>query len=213
MRYRKIAFIVFVSASIVMVTQSYLWSGVTGKIVETVILKDYSSSLGEYSPKQKAKLWEEISSPIHFEEMSKRSLGKQWHNLQREQKDEFIRLFTKNIKTSYMNNAINLHGGKIVSIKEKQGKKHAKVLTQLLTKRGKEISVVFYFFNENEDWKIYDVTIEGVSLVKNYYHQFQCIIARTSYDGLIRMMRQKHDNHYTTPKRRFFVLDKRKRLS
>lgn len=211
MRCKKMVFVTFMSVFIVMALQPYLWSGVPGKIVEDIILMDSSSSIREKSPQQETELWEKISSSFHFEEMSKRSLGKQWRNLYPEQKNEFVRLFTKNLKSSYLRNTTHLFVDKIVSIKEKQSKKHAKVETELLTKRGKEISTVFYLLNTNEDWKIYDITIEGVSLVNNYHSQFQSIIVHSSYDGLIQKMRQKHDKDYFASEYEHLVLEQAKR--
>ncbi|GJQ60517.1 MAG: toluene tolerance protein [Candidatus Scalindua sp.] len=180
-------------------------------MVEEIILKDFSSSLEEKSPQQKTRLWKEISSSFNFEEMSKRSLGKQWNNLYPEQKNEFVGLFTKNLRSSYLRNSVHLFIDKIVSIEERQGKKHAKVQTELLTKRGREISVVFYLLNRDEDWKIFDVTIEGVSLVNNYHSQFQSVIVRTSYDGLIEKMREKHDDNYFASEYELLVSERAKR--
>ncbi len=211
MKYKKMVWVTFMSVLFVMAMQPYLWSGVPGKIVEDIILKDFSSSLEEKSPQQKTKLWEDISTSFHFEEMSKRSLGKQWGELHPEQKSEFVRLFTKNLKSAYLRNSTHLFIDEIISINEKQGKNHAKVLTELLTKRGREISVVFYLLNKDEDWKIYDVTIEGVSLVNNYHSQFQSVIVRTSYDGLIEKMRQKYDNDYFASEYELLVLEQTKR--
>ncbi|MDR4503942.1 MAG: ABC transporter substrate-binding protein [Candidatus Scalindua sp.] len=211
MRYKKMVFVTFMSVFIVMATQPYLWSGVPAKIVEDIIHNDSSSVSGEKTPQEETELWEKISPSFHFEEMARMSLGEQWRNLYPKQQEEFMRLFTKNLKSSYLRNTTHIFIDKILSIEEKQGKNHAKVQTELLTRRGKEISAVFYLLNKNENWKIYDINIEGVSLISNYHSQFQSVIVHSSYDGLIQKMRQKHDKDYLLSGYELLVQEQAKR--
>ncbi len=63
---------------------------------------------------------------------------------------------------------------------------------KILTKAEKEISTDFYLLNENGEWKIYDLVIEGVSLVNNYHSQINSTLIRTSYEGLVQTIKQNH---------------------
>ncbi|MDR4498239.1 MAG: ABC transporter substrate-binding protein [Candidatus Scalindua sp.] len=201
MRYRKFSLAFFVSAFIVTVTQVHLRAGVPEQIIKEVILKDSSSNATGNIQNHKIKLWEDISPSFSFDEMSKRAMGKYWKDRLPHEKSEFVQLFARNLKNFYISKENPLFGKKIVSLREIQSDNFTKVETEILTNTGKEITVVFYLLNKNEEWKIYDVMIEGVSLVKNYHNQFKSILARSSFDGLIQKMKQKQDKIYLTPDR------------
>ena len=199
MRYRKISLVFFVSAFIVTVTQVHLRAGVPEQIIKEFILKDSSSNATGNIQHHKIKLWEDISPSFSFDEMSKRAMGKYWKDRLPHEKSEFVQLFARNLKNFYISKENPLFGKKIVSLRERQSDNFAKVETDILTNTGKEITVVFYLLNKNEEWKIYDVMIEGVSLVKNYHNQFKSILARSSFNGLIQKMKQKQDKNYINP--------------
>jgi phospholipid transport system substrate-binding protein len=171
MKYRKVVFVMFVSIFVITVAQSYLWSGEPEELVKEVILNESSPNETKNIQEHKTKLWDEISPSFNFEEISKRVMGKYWKKLLHEEKSEFVE--------------------KIISLREKQFNKYARVQAELLTKAEKEISTDFYLLNENGEWKIYDLVIEGVSLVNNYYRQINSTLIRTSYEELVQTIKQK----------------------
>ena len=78
MRYRRVAFKIFIGISFLMFTSTPLWSGEPGELVKSVILKDISLKDGEITKERKLKLWEKISPSFNFEEMAKKAMGKYW---------------------------------------------------------------------------------------------------------------------------------------
>ena len=63
--------------------------------------------------------------------------------------------------------------------------------TKIVDSKGQEFSVNYRLHNENGDWKIYDVVIEDISLVNNYRAQFNRVLASSSYQELVRRMKEK----------------------
>jgi phospholipid transport system substrate-binding protein len=68
---------------------------------------------------------------------------------------------------------------------------YAVVTVDILTQKNKDISVDYRLQKEGNEWLIYDVSIEGVSLVNNYRTQFNSIIQQSSYENLVKKMRAK----------------------
>jgi phospholipid transport system substrate-binding protein len=170
-----------------------LWSGEPGALVKEVILKESSLNKIEDMHERKAKQWDAISSSFNFEKISQRVMGEYWNKCLYEQRSGFVELFTSHLKSSYVKKANSLFGKKIISLKEKQFNKFAKVQTTLLTKSGKEVSADFYLLRENGKWQICDLILEGVSLVNNYHSQITNTIVRTSYEELLDTMKEKQD--------------------
>jgi len=191
MKYRKVMFVMFVSIFVITANQSYLWSGEPGALVKEVILNESSLNGIEDIHERKAKQWDAISPSFNFEKISQRVMGEYWDNCLYEQKCGFTELFTSHLKSSYVKKANSLFGKQIISLKEKQFNKFAKVQTTLLTTSGKEFSADFYLIRENGKWKICDLVIEGVSLVNNYHSQITNTLVRTSYEELLDTMKEK----------------------
>jgi phospholipid transport system substrate-binding protein len=174
-----------------------LWAGEPGKLLmETIdkgfaILKDPSLKGVEKVQERRQKLWKEISPIFNFEEMSKRALGLHWKSRTPEEKKEFVELFTNIMKDAYIGKTDTYSGEKVVIVSEKQDKKYATVQTKIITNKGTEISVDYNMLNNPGGCTIYDVIIEGVSLVNNYRSQFNNILIKSSYKELIQKIKAK----------------------
>lgn len=165
-------------------------------IMETIekglaILKDPAMNGNGKTLERRQMLWKEISPVFNFEEMSKRALGQHWKGRTPEEKKEFVELFTTILKDAYIGKTDTYSGEKIVFISEKQDKNYAIVRTKLVTTKGTEISVDYNMLNNPGKWTIYDVIIEGVSLVNNYRSQFNDIMAKSSYKVLVQKIKVK----------------------
>jgi phospholipid transport system substrate-binding protein len=197
MECRKIILVIFVGIFILMFMPSFLWAVEPGKIImETVdrglaILKDPFLQEEKKAEERKQKLWEEISHIFNFEEMSKRALGRHWRKLSSEEKSEFVKLFTDHLKGAYIGKTDTYSGEKIVYLREKQENNYAKVHTKFILNTGKGMLVDFNMHNNDGKWKIYDVIIEGVSLVNNYRSQFDNFLINYSYEELIQKIKGK----------------------
>ncbi|MBT3354931.1 MAG: ABC transporter substrate-binding protein [Candidatus Scalindua sp.] len=194
MKYKTIVCIVLISIFAITVKQSYLWAGEPSVLVKEVILNEYSFSDIENIHERRTKQWEEISPSLDFEMISKRVMGEHWEKCIYEQKCGFVELFTNYLKSTYLKKPNPIFGKKIISIKEKQYNGFAKVQTILLSNSGKEISTDFYLMQENGEWKICDLAVEGVSLVNNYRSQILSTLIRGSYEGLLETMKEKQVN-------------------
>ncbi len=205
MKCRKVVFVMFAGLFAITVAQSHLWSGEPSELVEEVILKRISHDELENTQENQALLWEDISASFGLREISKSVMGQYWENLHDEERDEFEVLFTNLIKRSYMGKTNPLFGKKIISIRENISYKFARVQTELLTKTDKKVSADFYLFNENDEWKIYDLVIGGVSLVKNYRSQIHSTISKSSFKGLVQVMKQNQGKEYDAREHRLFA--------
>ncbi|WP_419781331.1 ABC transporter substrate-binding protein [Maridesulfovibrio sp.] len=126
------------------------------------------------------KVRETIKDFFNFEELSKRSIGRPWLKFSPDEKEKFIDLFTNLLEHTYLARIEDYSGEKVAFDKETIIKgKYAQVDTRLLT--GKQDIPVYYRMKlKNGEWDVYDVIIEGVSLVKNYRTQFVGILDTTN---------------------------------
>ncbi len=191
MRYRKIAFKIFIGIFILTFTSTPLWSGEPGELVKSVILKDISLKDGEITKERKLKLWEKISSSFNFEEMAKKAIGKYWRERSHEEKREFVELFTNNIKSTYIRKTGPRFGEKIISLSEVQDNGYARVQVEFIKKTEDKKSADFFLLRKNLEWRIYDVAFEGVSLVNNYHSQINGFLIKSSYKELVQMLKRK----------------------
>jgi phospholipid transport system substrate-binding protein len=128
-----------------------------------------------------------------FSETAKRSLARHWAPRTPAERDEFVALFTDLLERSYIGK-IELYGGeKIQFVGETIEGEGAAVRTKLVTKQGTEIPIDYRMLRRGEKWLVYDVVIEGVSLISNYRTQFNKIITTSSFQELIKKMKTKQE--------------------
>ena len=128
---------------------------------------------------------------LDFAEISRRALARHWRLLGEAEREEFVKLFRALLDRTYLPQ-INLYQGeRIQFVGESVEGDFAAVQARVLTRRGQEASVVFRLHRPGERWLIYDVSVEGISLVANYRAQFDQIIQRASYQGLVTRIKQK----------------------
>jgi phospholipid transport system substrate-binding protein len=128
-----------------------------------------------------------------FGETARRSLGRHWQPRTPAERDEFVQLFSDLLERSYISK-VELYGGEKIQY---QGDTiegdQAKVQTKLLTKGGSEIPIEYRMHSKGGRWLVYDVIIEGVSLIANYRTQFNKIIQTSSYQELVKKMKAKQE--------------------
>jgi phospholipid transport system substrate-binding protein len=126
-----------------------------------------------------------------FGEIARRSLGRYWLPLSEAQRTEFVGLFGDLLERSYLSQ-IELYGGeKIVYSGERVDADLAAVSTKIMTKKGTEMSVDYRLLKRGDRWMIYDISVEGISLVSNYRTQFNKIIQTNGYPSLVEKMKSK----------------------
>jgi phospholipid transport system substrate-binding protein len=128
-----------------------------------------------------------------FSEIAKRSLARHWQPLSEAQRAEFVSLFADLLERSYISKIETYGGEKIQYTAERADGDLATVSTRIVTKNGTEVPVDYRLLKRGDRWLVYDVSIEGVSLVSNYRTQFNKIIQTTSYNELVSKLRNKQD--------------------
>jgi len=128
-----------------------------------------------------------------FGEIAKRSMARHWQPLSEAQRNEFVGLFADLLERSYISKIETYGGEKIQYTAERVDGDYATVSTRIITKNGTEVPVDYRMIKRSDRWLVYDVSIEGVSLVSNYRTQFNKIIQTSSYNELVSKLRNKQD--------------------
>jgi len=122
-------------------------------------------------------------------ETAKRALGRHWQARTAAEREEFTRLFADFLENSYLSK-VSLYGGERVNyVSESIDGDYAIVGARILRKQGTEIPVDARMLRRGDRWYIYDISIEGISMVNNYRSQFNTIIQKSSYEQLVQRLR------------------------
>ena len=138
---------------------------------------------------------EKIVTPMFdFTLMGKLSLGKTyWPELSPDQRERFTELFVERLRRSYLNKLTAYTDEKIIYESPVAVKKKVHMPTLLISK-GKKISMLYKLYPTNNSWKIYDVEIEGVSIIRSYRSQFNEILQKGTFDDLLQKMERPANN-------------------
>jgi len=146
--------------------------------------------------RQKAlKLAEEKVLPhIDFEEATRLAVGRAWREAKPEQRKQLVDEFRRMLVRTY-SNAIEGYQGqtmKILPARGKQGADDATVRAQFIRAGGKPLPIEFQTRKTPQGWKIYDITVEGVSLVLTYRSEFDAVVKQQGIDGLLKRLAEKN---------------------
>jgi len=142
---------------------------------------------------RKDKLWETLTPVFNFEETAKRSLGYHWKDRTKPERNEFIDVFTQVLKDIYLGKTDQYSGGEFEYVREIVKGSRGKVRTTFTTSEQKKVTVDFSMKNASNEWKVYDIIIEGVSMVGNYRSQFNTILSKSTFEELMVKLRDKRD--------------------
>jgi phospholipid transport system substrate-binding protein len=137
----------------------------------------------------KARLKQILLPRFDFAEMARRSLGNRWSTLAGKEA-EFVAAFMQFAEGSYLNTIGSYRGEKIIYSRENIDANFAEVETQVLG-RGETTPVTYKLHLVGDEWKVYDVVIDQISLVSNFHSQFGRILQTASVDELMRRLRAK----------------------
>ncbi|OLC15502.1 MAG: hypothetical protein AUH29_07760 [Candidatus Rokubacteria bacterium 13_1_40CM_69_27] len=124
-------------------------------------------------------------------EMTRRTLGPHWQRRTEAERAEVVTLFGDLLERTYFTRIAGYSGEKITVLGDSTDGDRATVRTRIVTQQGTEIPVDYRMLRRGDRWMIYDVSIEGVSLVANYRAQFDKIIQTSSYQALVDKLRSK----------------------
>lgn len=125
------------------------------------------------------------------QETARRALGRHWQQRTPTEREEFVQLFADLLEQTYIAK-IDLYGGERLRFTdERVDGDSAVVRAKVVTRQGTEVPVEGRMHKRSERWLLYDVTIEGISLIANYRSQFDRIIRTSSFNELIKRLRNR----------------------
>ena len=134
-----------------------------------------------------------VTPMFDFELMAKLTLGKKhWPNLSREKKEKFTELYIELLKTSYLDKLALYTDEKVIFEPPAQVKKKVHIPTELVSK-DRKTSILYKLYKPADDWKVYDLEIQGVSIIRSYRSQFGEILQSGTIDDLLRKMERPAD--------------------
>ena len=140
---------------------------------------------------RRAKIRQVVLQRFGFTEMSRRSLGRYWNERTPEERTEFVSLYTDLLERAYIDRIDGYTGEQVVYLGESIDGDYSEVRSKIVTKRNQEIPIIYRLQLASTNWEVYDVIVEGVSLVNNYRTQFSKIIRTSSYQELVKKMQVK----------------------
>jgi phospholipid transport system substrate-binding protein len=143
-----------------------------------------------------ARVSEEI---FDFGETARRSLGQHWDRRTPAEREEFVRLFTDLIQRSYVTKIDRYSGEKMVFRGETVDGDEAVVRTALTLDDGGRLPLDYKMHHTRDRWQVYDINVEGVSLVANYRAQFNKVIRSESYEALVTRLKANHAEFAASP--------------
>lgn len=166
---------------------------VTNEVLEA-IKSDKQLAAGD---KQKAlKLAEEKVLPyIDFEEATRLAVGRAWREAKPEQRKQLVAEFRNMLVRTY-SNALGEYEGqtlKILPSRKAEAPDEATVRTQFVRKGAPPLPIDFQMLKKDGAWKVYDIAVEGVSLVLTYRSEFDQVVRQSGVDGLIKRLAQKNE--------------------
>lgn len=154
------------------------------------ILSDENSRKPERKKERLAMLEPVVGKRFDYNEMAKRTLGNHWKKLDESQRKEFVELFQRFLSKTYAGNVDGYAGEQVQYVKERRKGDFAEVQTKVVSKKL-VLPLDYRLLKKNGDWRVYDVVIDGVSLVRNFRGQFNRIIKTSSYEGLFQRLRDQ----------------------
>ena len=122
------------------------------------------------------------------DDMARRALGQHWKGLLPREHDEFIRLFGDVLAQSFVT-IVERYTGNVASLDEEVAGAFAQVRSRITPEQGSEIAIEYRLSQRGSQWTVYDIVLDGVSLVSNYRSQFNSIIGTSSVAQLLERMR------------------------
>lgn len=155
------------------------------------ILTDPALKGEQKTKERRAKLRKTVLERFDFAEMSRRSMGRYWNERTPEERTKFVGLFTDLLERAYVDRVEGYTGEQVLYLEETADGNYSEVRTKIVTKRNQEIPIFYRVQKADAKWEVYDIVVEGVSLVNNYRTQFSKIIRTSSYQDLVKKMQAK----------------------
>ncbi|MBU0943362.1 MAG: ABC transporter substrate-binding protein [Proteobacteria bacterium] len=164
------------------------------KIID--ILSDSNLAGKEHKEERRAKIMAIAVKGFDFPEMAKLVLGTTWNNIDQQQQNHFEELFTKLLENTYIGK-LESYSGQEVKFEEERIKGDKAKVSTVIDNNGIAIPVHYVMLQKESSWKVYDINIEGVSLVRNFREQFKSILRKEQFAGLVKVLEEKNASFST----------------
>ena len=154
------------------------------------VLTIVNGSEGQRAERRKEQLRETLMPRFDWVEMARHTLGKHWDNVP-SRRGEFVSAFADFLGNSYVAKIGSYKDEKILFVEETVNQHQALVKTKIVPTKGEATAVNYKLHRIDDEWKVYDVIVEDISLVVNFRSQFNRILAKGSFDDLLRQMKEK----------------------
>ncbi len=147
---------------------------------------------GEANKEAKEKKIESVADQMFdYIALSRLTLGRSWREFNKEQQKEFVSLYRGILEKAYMDKILSYTDEKVLFDKEMMlSENKAEVQTRIITKSA-EIPINYRVYLKDGQWRVYDVIIEGISLIKNYRTQFREILVNNPPEEVLKILRDK----------------------
>jgi phospholipid transport system substrate-binding protein len=193
----SLSFLAVVAALMVVGSSRLATAGEPTEAIRSAVSQgvDILSNAKLDSQQQRAQVIDRLRQIVYplfdFNEMSMRSLGANWRRLSPQQQKEFVSVFTALLEKTYADQIDLYNGQKVIYTGETIDGNYAQVDSRIIDKNNQTYSVVYRLHKTDGKWKIYDVVAENISLVNNYRSQFNRVIARSSFEELLKTMKEQ----------------------
>ena len=166
-----------------------------GGLVKT--LKDPALSGDQKVNERRAAISKSADEIFDFTETSRRALGQHWAQRTPAEREDFVRLFTGLLQRTYLSK-VDQSSLEMTFQGDTVDGDEAIVRTTLLLGKGREMSLNYRMHRTGDRWQVYDLNVEGISLVANYRKQFDRVIRGESYEALVARLTSHQTDLATT---------------
>jgi phospholipid transport system substrate-binding protein len=157
------------------------------------VLEDPKLKSPEKAKERRAAMRRVANDIFDFTETSKRALGRHWAARTPAEREQFVQLFADVLERSYISK-VELYGGETIEYEgDTVDGDQSAVNTRIVTRHGLRVPIQYRMQRKGERWLVYDVIIEGVSLIANYRSQFYKIIQTSSFEELVKKMKTRQE--------------------
>jgi phospholipid transport system substrate-binding protein len=157
------------------------------------ILRDPALKAPDRAAERRARIERVIQGRFDFTEMARRSLATHWAKRTAQERKDFTALFSDLLERSYVDKIEAYTDERILYTGERVDGEYAEVQTKVEGQKNLSVPIDYRLLRRDDTWWVYDLVIEGVSLIANYRTQFNKIIQSSSYAELVKRMQTKRE--------------------
>jgi phospholipid transport system substrate-binding protein len=174
---------------------------VKSSVSEVLAAVQSRAAAGSERGRHRAEIRRVADGLFDFNEMARLTLSRHWSTQSPRNQEEFVRLFTALLERCYLSTIEkNYAGERVTFLGELIDGSYSQVRSRIITDRQVEISIDYRLVDRGDRWKVYDVVLDGVSLVSNYRSQFNSIIRTSSFGELLTRLRNKQIEANVVPR-------------